>query len=169
MQKTNKQVTLKKVKGLFAGSFDPIHLGHVDIIERASKLFDEFHVLVASSPEKSYALSSPQRVELVKKSLMHLKNVVVADTSGLVVGYAKERKINCLVRGLRIISDFEYEQSMDWHNHVLASDIETVCLMTRPNLRFVSSRGLKELLRHGQSIQDWVPTPVSQYLSQNKI
>lgn len=157
------------MKALFAGSFDPIHVGHVDIIERASKLFKELHVLVASSPEKTYLLTNQVRLDLVTQSISHLNNVKVFQSTGLVVDYAKKNQISCLIRGLRIISDFEYEQSMDWHNHILAPDIETICLMTRPSLRFVSSRGLKELLHHGQDVQNWFPPPVLTYLQTHKI
>jgi len=157
------------VRALFAGSFDPIHLGHVDIIERAARIFDELHVLVASSPHKSYSINLETRLRLVTESLGHLSNVTVAQSCGLTVEYAKANQVNCLVRGLRIISDFEYEQSMDWHNHILAPEIETVCLMTRPSLRFVSSRSLKELLRHGQDVQTWLPKPVVEYLKHDTI
>jgi pantetheine-phosphate adenylyltransferase len=100
---------------------------------------------------------------------MQFSNVYVTHSSGLTVEYAKANQIHCLVRGLRIMSDFEYEQSMDWHNHILAPEIETICLMTRPNLRFVSSRSLKELLRHGQDVQAWLPKPVLEYLKHHPI
>lgn len=157
------------MKALFAGSFDPIHLGHVDIIERASKLFDELHIVIAQSSEKQALINLADRKELASKSLNHLTNIKVSTTSGLVTDYARENQIGTLIRGLRIIADFEFEQSMDWHNHILAPEIETVCLMTRPNLRFVSSRGLKELYRHGQNIQEWVPSHVAEYLQKNKL
>lgn len=157
------------MKGAFAGSFDPIHIGHLDIIERASKLFDELHVLIAYAQGKPYSLSLETRVDLVQKSVQHIKNVTVSPVTGLVVDYANKHGIQCLVRGLRIISDFEYEQSMDWHNHILAPHIETLCLMTRPHLRFISSRSLKELIRHGQNVKVWLPEPVFQYLKQNTL
>jgi pantetheine-phosphate adenylyltransferase len=157
------------VKALFAGSFDPIHVGHVDIIERASKLFDELHVVVASSPEKKYSIPLDSRLDLVTKSISHIKNVRVEKWTGLIVDYAKTRQVQCLIRGLRIHSDFEYEQSMDWHNHFLAPDIETICLMTRPSLRFVSSRGLKELIQHNQNVKLWLPAPVMEYLKRHRI
>jgi pantetheine-phosphate adenylyltransferase len=89
--------------------------------------------------------------------------------TGLIVDYAKTHQVQCLIRGLRIHSDFEYEQSMDWHNHILAPDIETICLMTRPSLRFISSRGLKELIQHNQDVKLWLPVPVMEYLKHHRI
>lgn len=153
------------MKALFAGSFDPIHNGHLDIINRCAKLFDQVHILVAQSTEKQSLIPLADRVNLVSKSTLHLNNIHIQAVQGLIVEYAKQHQISVLIRGLRIIADFEYEQSMDWHNHILAPQIETLCVMTRPDLRFLSSRGLKELHQHGQNISRWVPTPVFDYLT----
>lgn len=156
---------MRTMRALFAGSFDPIHNGHLDIINRCAPLFEQVHILVAHSSLKQSLIPIEDRVKLIALSTSHLKNIHIGSTQGLVVDYARQKGISLMIRGLRIISDFEYEQSMDWHNHILAPEIETLCLMTRPDLRFLSSRGLKELHQHGQDIAKWVPPAVFDYLN----
>jgi pantetheine-phosphate adenylyltransferase len=150
------------VKALFAGSFDPIHCGHIDLITRATALFEEVHVLVADSLDKKYYFSLEERFRMVTESLAFLPSVRVFKNQGLVVDYGKKEGILFLLRGLRTSSDLEYEQSLEWYNNSLAPEIKTWYLMTRPEFRFLSSRSLRELKDHPDQIQHWIPEPVYQ-------
>ena len=152
------------MRGLIAGSFDPFHKGHLDIVERAVKLFDILFVVVAQSSFKQPLIPRSERVSLIQKSLGHIPNVQVLSHDGLVTHLATQLGVRVLVRGLRVGSDFEYEQSMEWFNSQLNQQLETVFLMTRPEWRFVSSRAIKELLVHGEPVDYFVPQPVAEWL-----
>lgn len=150
-------------KGLYPGSFDPITLGHVDLIERASRLFDTLTVLVAISSQKQALFSPEERVALIKESLSHLKNVTVDSFEGLTTDFMKRDDIQVLVRGLRQVEDFEYERSMAQYNATLHSTSDTIMLYANPRLAFISSRGVKEVARHRppeNELSKFVPTPV---------
>lgn len=150
-------------KAVYPGSFDPITRGHVDLIERASKIFDELVVLVAASSQKQALFSSAERVALIKASLSHLKNVKVESFAGLTTEYMKRDKIQVLVRGLRQVEDFEYERSMAQYNAILHPAAETIMLYSNPGLAFISSRGVKEVAKHtptAEELAKFVPGPV---------
>ncbi len=141
-------------KAVYPGSFDPLTKGHVDLIERAARIFDELTVLVAISSQKQALFSPQERISLIQESLPHLHNVRVASYSGLTTDYMKQENIQVLVRGLRQVEDFEYERSMAQYNATLQENIETVMLYANPSLAFISSRGVKEVARHNPTVED---------------
>lgn len=151
---------------VYPGSFDPITLGHVDIIQRISHLYDQVVVLISQSPNKASLFSPPERKELIEKSLSHLKNVKVDIHEGLTVDYMKSKNINVVIRGLRAVVDFEYEMTMANMNKMLAPNIETLLVFADPKYYFISSRGVKEVAQHQGSLQGLVPDVVAQALIQ---
>ena len=151
--------------GLFTGSFDPMTTGHLDIIERASKLFDKLYVGIFYNPHKTGFLSIESRLETVEKAVGHLKNVqVIASHDELVVDVARSIGAEVLVRGLRNAIDLQYEASFDFYNHQLAGEIETVYLHSRPEHVYISSSAVRELLKFGQDISKYVPNAVLEEL-----
>ncbi|MBC7371625.1 MAG: pantetheine-phosphate adenylyltransferase [Bdellovibrionaceae bacterium] len=149
---------------VYPGSFDPITLGHVDIIQRISKLYDQTVVLISQSPNKSSFFTAEERKQLIEKSLSHLKNVTVEIHDGLTIDYMKKIKSNVIVRGLRAVVDFEYELTMANMNKMLAPNIETLLVFADPKYYFISSRGVKEVAQHGGSMHGLVPDLVAEAL-----
>ncbi len=149
---------------LYPGSFDPVTRGHIDIAERAASLFEEVVVAVYDAPPKDLLFTTEERVDLVKKSLSHLPNVRVEAYTGLTVDFAEKVKAKVLVRGLRVLSDFEREFEMALMNKQLAPCLELVCFMTNQEYQFVSSSLLKEVCRLGGNIEDLVPEDVARAL-----
>lgn len=149
---------------IYPGSFDPITLGHVDIIERISKMFDQVIVLVSESPQKICLFSAQERQDLIKLTLSHLKNVKVDIHEGLTVDYLHRHQAKVIVRGLRAVIDFEYEMTMANMNRKLDSSIETMLVFANPEYYFVSSRGVKEVARYGGSLEGLVPKLVQEPL-----
>jgi pantetheine-phosphate adenylyltransferase len=145
---------------IYPGSFDPITLGHVDIIERISKMFDHVVVLVSESEQKTYLFSSKERQQLIEKSLSHLKNVSVDIHEGLTIDYLKKKKAQVIVRGLRAVVDFEYEMTMANINKKLDPNLETLLVFASPEYYYVSSRGVKEVARYKGSLKGLVPDVV---------
>ncbi len=150
------------------GSYDPITLGHVDVISRASVMFDELIVgVVNASVRKSESIfSAEERIEFIEAATGHLPNVRVEPFSNLVVEFARERGAKAIVKGLRAISDFEYELEMNQLNRQLASDIESIYLMASPQYSFLSSSGVKEIATFGGDVSDLVPEPVARRLKE---
>ena len=150
------------------GSYDPITHGHVDVITRASKMFDELIVAVVNaSVRKSKSLfSAEERIQFIQDATAHLGNVRVEPFSNLVVEFARERGAKAIVKGLRAISDFEYELEMNQLNRQLASDIESIYLMASPQYSFLSSSGVKEIATFGGDVSDLVPEPVARRLKE---
>lgn len=149
---------------LYPGSFDPVTRGHIDIAERAASLFEEVIVAVYDAPPKELLFTTEERVDLVRKSLAHLANVRVESYTGLTVDFAEKVKAKVLVRGLRVLSDFEREFEMALMNKQLAPCLELVCFMTNQEYQFVSSSLLKEVCRLGGNIEDLVPEDVARAL-----
>jgi pantetheine-phosphate adenylyltransferase len=141
---------------VYPGSFDPITNGHIDIINRVSKIFDHVIVLVANSSDKKYLFSSAERAEYVRNSIQ-AQNVEVAIHSGLTTEFMKVKKAQVIVRGLRAVADFEYEGTLANMNHRLAPDIETFMIFSRPEYYYISSRGVKEMARNGGSLNGLIP------------
>ena len=151
--------------GLFTGSFDPMTNGHLDLIERASKLFDKLYVGIFYNPHKNGFLPIEGRLETVEKAVEHLKNVqVIASHDELVVDVARKLGVHVLIRGLRNAVDLQYEASFDFYNHQLAGEIETVYLHSRPEHVYISSSAVRELLKFEQDISKYVPNVVLEEL-----
>jgi pantetheine-phosphate adenylyltransferase len=150
------------------GSYDPITHGHVDVITRASQMFDELIVAVVNaSVRKSKTLfTARERIGFIETATSHLGNVRVEPFSSLVVEFARERGAKAIVKGLRAISDFEYELEMNQLNRQLASDIESIYLMASPQYSFLSSSGVKEIATFGGDVSDLVPEPVARRLKE---
>ena len=148
------------VASIYPGTFDPITLGHVDIVNRASAIFDRVVVGMYATPQKGLLFSTEERVELAQKALKGLSNVEVMSFSGLVVEFAKSVGAAIIVRGLRSGSDFEYEFEMAFMNKRLAPDVDLVCFMTNLEYQFVSSSLLKEVARLGGNLAGLVPPSV---------
>jgi pantetheine-phosphate adenylyltransferase len=150
------------------GSYDPVTHGHVDVITRAALMFDELIVAVVNaSMRKSQALfSADDRIEFIERATAHLPNVRVEPFSNLVVEFARDRGAKAIVKGLRAISDFEYELEMNQLNRQLAPDVESVYLMASPQYSFLSSSGVKEIATFGGDVSDLVPEPVAQRLKE---
>lgn len=147
-------------RALYPGTFDPIHNGHVDIATRAAGLFDELVIGVYDSPPKTLLFETPQRLAMVREALAHLPNVQVAPYHGLTVAFAREMGASAMVRGLRAISDFEFEFQMALTNKKLAPDVEFVCLMTSLEYAYLSSSILKEIAVLGGEIHGLAPQGV---------
>ncbi len=153
----------KKI-ALYPGSFDPITNGHLDVLERASRMFDSVVIAVLNHPLKKPFLDVQTRVELIKGAVCNMKNVSVDSFSGLTVEYARQIGAKFLIRGLRTITDFEYEVQLCQTNQVIAPEIDTVFLSTRPEHNFISSSIVKELSNHKTDISKFVPKNVVKYL-----
>ena len=142
---------------IYPGSFDPVTYGHLDLIKRATRIFDEVIVAVAHNSHKKSLFTLPERLLLLKECTRGIRNIRVEAFEGLVVEYARRKKINCLIRGLRMISDFEYELQMALTNRRLSEEIETVFLMPSESYFYLTSRLIKEIATLKGDIRDHVP------------
>jgi pantetheine-phosphate adenylyltransferase len=148
------------VRALFPGTFDPIHYGHIDIINRATRLFEEVIVAVYDRPLKSLLFSPEERINLVKKSFEHNHKINVVGYSGLTVEFCRQVNAHVIVRGLRVFSDFEYEFRMALANHRLAPEIEVMALITNEDHTFLSSTTVREIASLGGDVSSMVPAHV---------
>lgn len=149
---------------IYPGSFDPVTKGHIDILERASKMFDKVIIAVLKNSNKKSFLPVEDRVKLIKESIKDIKNADVAYFEGLTVEYARQTGAKFLIRGLRAVSDFEYEMQLSQANSALCSDIHTVFLITKPKYNFISSGTVREIALMKGDISKFVPEPVAKYL-----
>ena len=154
------------IKAVYPGSFDPITNGHLNIINRASKLYDELIVLVAISPAKKPFFSIEEKINMIKDSVKDLPNVKVDFYEGLVVDYASKNNVQVLVRGLRAVSDFEYEFQLAAANRFINNEIEMVFFMANSENNFISSSMIKEMALAGQDVSSLVPPMVTKYLKE---
>lgn len=143
---------------VYPGSFDPISNGHLDIIKRASCLFDKLYVLVSINPNKKYVFNDVERVEMMKKVCKDIKNVEVCSSSNLVLNFAIKNNARYLVRGLRNHNDFDNEMQLFQFNHSINSNIETILLFPSANNLFLSSSSIKELVKFNSDISNYVPS-----------
>lgn len=151
---------------LYPGSFDPVTYGHIDLIDRARQLFGQVHVAVARNSEKKPLFSAERRLELLRQALGNKKGVVVDTFDGLIVNYAKAKKIGIIIRGLRATSDFDYEFQMALTNRSLADRIDTIFLMPSEKHFYLSSRLIKEISRLGGDVSRFVPPFVKRALTE---
>lgn len=149
---------------IYPGSFDPITKGHLDVLKTGSEIFDKVIIAVSRNNEKKAFLSVADRVNLIKSSICDLENIEVDAFEGLTVEYAKTKGAKVLLRGLRAVSDFEYEMQLSQTNSALSEDIKTVFLITKPKYNFISSSTVKEIALMGGDISKFVPPAVNEYL-----
>ena len=150
---------------IYPGSFDPITNGHIDILKSGSEIFDKVIIAVSYNINKQGFLPVDERVDLIKKSVAHLKNVEVDAFQGLTVEYAKKKGADVLLRGLRTSFDFEYELQLSQTNNALNKNLKTVFLITKPEYNFISSSMVREILANNGDISKFVPEPVYEFLT----
>jgi pantetheine-phosphate adenylyltransferase len=149
---------------LCPGSFDPPTNGHVDVIERAARYFERVCVAVIANPSKSPLFSVDERTDLLENVLSHLRNIEVASFDGLLVDFARDRGLPVIVKGLRAVSDFEYELQMAQMNSTLLPGLDTVFISAKPEWAFLSSSLVKEVARFGGAVEGLVPPLVAKAL-----
>lgn len=147
-------------KALFAGSFDPLTNGHVNIIERAAKLFDRLYVVVAYNYEKDGTMTPDERVETIKESLAHLSNVVVVKYSGLIAEFAASEGISTMIRGIRNSNDAQYEIELSLNNKYLNNDLDTIFFPAEKEYLITSSSQIRQFAHFGVDVSSMIPEPV---------
>jgi pantetheine-phosphate adenylyltransferase len=152
-------------RAIYPGSFDPITNGHLDVIERARKLFDEVIVAVAHNDEKQALFTLEERLALLNESIGKIDNVRIAQFEGLLVEFAATEKASAVIRGLRAVSDFEFEFQMALMNRKLETNVETIFLMPKEEYTYLSSRIIKEIARLGGDVSSFVPAAVGKALA----
>ncbi len=155
---------MQDILAIYPGSFDPVSNGHLDIIERASKIFSRLIVLVSLNPHKKYLFSEEERVDMLKVATKHLVNVEVVSSNLLVIDFAKAKGAKVIVRGIRNQEDFINEQNLYAFNHTLDKDIDTIALFPSANTLFISSSGIKELALFHDDIKDFVPVSLADFI-----
>ena len=151
-------------KAIYAGSFDPVTLGHLDVIRRARRFFDDLTVAVAANPDKNPLFSLDERVDMLARVTAGMEGVRVEGFEGLLTGFAAERGVKLIIRGLRALTDFEYEFQMALTNRKLDDSIETVFMMPSEAFSYVSSSMIKEIVKLGGSAQAFVPPEIEEEL-----
>jgi pantetheine-phosphate adenylyltransferase len=152
------------ITALYAGSFDPITNGHIDIATRASKLFDKTIIGIFATPDKRLSFTTAERVDMAKRAVAHLKKVEVMSYDGITVEFAKKVGAKVMVRGLRMVGDFEWEFDMAMMNRLLSPDLELVCFMASQQYQFLSASLIKEVASLGGDINGLVPKHVAEAL-----
>lgn len=149
---------------IYPGSFDPITKGHLDVLKRAANIFDRVILCVSVNVNKKSFLPLEDKLMLIREVCKDIPNVEVDSFDGLTIEYAKKRNANVLIRGLRAVSDFEYEMQLSQANSALCSDIHTVFLITKPKYNFISSGTVREVALMRGDVSKFVPEPVARYL-----
>lgn len=155
-------------KALCPGSFDPPTNGHVDVIERAARWFDGVVVAVIANPSKEPMFGLDERKDLLTEALAHLDNVEIDSFDGLLVDFAREKDLGVIVKGLRAVSDFEYELQMAQMNSALSPGLDTMFVTAKPSWAFLSSSLVKQVARYGGSVEGLVPPVVSEALKKKR-
>jgi pantetheine-phosphate adenylyltransferase len=151
---------LKRVVAIYPGTFDPPTNGHLDLIQRGAKLFDELVVAILRNSEKSPLFTVDERLEMLRECTCQWENVYVESFDGLLVDYARERGAQAVLRGIRAVSDYEYELQMAWMNRKLDADLETVFMMPAGAYSYLSSRLVREIASLGGEVGDLIPASV---------
>jgi pantetheine-phosphate adenylyltransferase len=153
-------------KAVYPGTFDPVTYGHLDVIKRGSKIFDELVVAVGHNPLKDPLFTINERMDMISKNTRKISNIKVDCFKGMLIDYMKEMQTNVILRGIRTVSDFEYEFQRALTNRVLKTDIETVFIMTSQEYSFLNSNLIKEAVSLGGDISKFVPSDVEKLLQQ---
>jgi pantetheine-phosphate adenylyltransferase len=154
-------------RAVYPGSFDPVHNGHLDLIQRSLRIFDELIVAVSANPSKTALFSVPERLEMLDEATAdHSENFRIVAFNGLTIELVVRERADCIVRGIRAVSDFEYEFQMALMNRKLRSTVETVFLMPHERYTYISSRLIKEVASFGESVAGMVPPGVEKRLMQ---
>lgn len=151
---------------IYPGSFDPITKGHLDVLKRAANIFDKVIIVVSVNVNKKSFLPLEDRLRLIKDVCKDIPNVEVDSYDGLTIEYAKSKNANVLIRGLRAVSDFEYEMQLSQANSALCKDIHTVFLITKPRYNFISSGTVREIALMKGDVSKFVPGTVAKYLEE---
>lgn len=154
-----------ETRAVYPGSFDPVTNGHIDLIQRSAALFDSVIVAVLSNTEKSPSFTVEERVVMLEEAIKDLKNVSVTSFAGLLVDFVEQIGASVIVRGIRAVSDYEYELQMALMNRRLLSRVETVFMLPAESYSFLSSNLVKEIAQHGGSIREFVPPDVEKRLN----
>ena len=157
---------MANVHAMYPGSFDPITNGHVDVIERAAQIFDKVTVVIARNSKKTPMFSEDVRVDMAREALAHLDNVIVTVHDGLVVDFATQNNVNVIVRGIRAVTDYEYEFQIALMNRKLRSDITTIFMMPHEKYTYLNSSIIRELGRYDQDISEFVPEGVQRRMKE---
>ena len=152
-------------RAIYPGSFDPVTNGHLDVVERARKLFDEVIVAVAHNDEKQPLFTLQERLDMLRETFGKIDNVRIASFNGLLVDFAVKEKAGAVIRGLRAVSDFEFEFQMALMNRKLEGAVEAIFLMPKEEYTYLSSRIVKEIARLGGDVSKFVPAPVAKVLA----
>ncbi len=158
------ELLLMAITAIYPGSFDPLTNGHLDVIERASALFERVIVAIAHQSDKHPLFTVQERLEMARQAVQTLSNVEVDDFQTLLVDYAQTKKAKVIVRGLRAVSDFEFEFQMALMNRTLAADVETIFMMPKDSYSYLSSRITKQIAALGGDISQFVPAHVEKAL-----
>lgn len=145
-------------KAVYPGSFDPLTKGHLEIIKRASKIYDEICVLVADNINKKSIFSVSERIDMINNVTTDIKNITIATTKGLVVNYCLENNISIIIRGLRTVADYENERQLFHFNYNISNNVETVLFFPTSQMSFISSSAIKELIAHDADISPYIPS-----------
>ncbi len=151
---------------MYPGTFDPVTNGHVDVIERASQIFDKVTVVIARNSKKTPMFDEQERLSMATEALLHLSNVAVTLHDGLVIDFARNNGVNVIVRGLRAVTDFEYEFQIALMNRKLSESITTLFMMPHEKYTYLNSSIIRELGRYGQDISEFVPVGVANIMKQ---
>jgi pantetheine-phosphate adenylyltransferase len=151
---------------IYPGTFDPITNGHIDVIERASELFDMVYVVIAINTHKITLFSEEDRILMAKESLNYLPNIIIESFHGLTVDYAKQVNANTIIRGIRAVSDFEYEFQIALMNRKIQPEIQTIFLLPNEKYTYLNSSIIREIAKYGQDVSNFVPKIVQDKLKE---